>query len=616
MASSILQILWNHRFQKDKKIFFYSQGQLVSSWTYSQILKLAIDYSEAMSSWDKGRPVVLTVSTGPDFLGAFFGCQLAGMIPVPFHSPETLLMKKSKNDLQDFLRKSKTDKIITSHNGVLSKSTEFEIILTDGILDSEKSTENLNFTQMSDQFSIQYSSGSTSEPKGVVLTHSAVMRNLEQMSLSLKVTQADRLSSWLPLFHDMGLIGGLMAPIYNQVEAHLTSPFDFVLDPMKWLKSVSETKTTILIGPDFMYRKLAHANIENPLDGSLESLRICMSGSEPVLKETCESFISSFQKNKIKPNVMLPVYGMAEAVLGVTFPEISTPIRISRLKHVSCGKPLMGTQIEVRNEHGQIQSDFEEGQIYLNGPHITQEIKGHIKRSPQEFLATGDLGYFAEGELYITGRLKDVIIIRGKKIHNLDLENKIQSLLSSNVSRVGVVEFENRIIVAAETKKLTDPAKEHLVQNYIQSIGSNLILEIFYVPKGFLPRTSSGKLKRHQILEQYKSGQLNVSLFSRFKFKLQSKIKKLMILKLIKTLKLKDPKVFDPVMDLITTQIQKLKPNINVQLITTIEELGLDSVQTLELITEIEKKSGPIHLITFYEFKTVADIHKFLSSRL
>lgn len=613
MASSILQILWNHRFRTDKKIFFYSQNELVSSWSYSQILKLAVGYSDAMSKWEKQKPVAITVSTGPDFLGAFFGSQLAGLIPVPFHSPETLLLQRAKNDLQDFLKKSKIEKIITSHKDLLQKSNEF--IFTEEVSASESSIESLNFEQVSDQFSIQYSSGSTSEPKGVVLTHSAVMKNLEQMSLALKVTQADRLSSWLPLFHDMGLIGGLMAPIYNQVEAHLTSPLDFVTNPMKWLESVSETKTTILIGPDFMYRKLAHANRKSTLKGSLESLRVCMSGSEPVLKETCENFISAFKKNNIKPDVMLPVYGMAEAVLGVTFPQTSMPIRISRLNHVSCGRPLSGTQIEIRDEHGKLQADFQEGQIYLNGPHITQEIKGHLNRSPDEFLATGDLGYFVDGDLYITGRLKDVIIVRGKKIHNLDLENKIQNLLSLN-SRVGVVEFENRIIVAAESNRLPNPSSEQLVQNYIQSIDSNLKLEFYYLPKGFLPRTSSGKLKRHQILELYKSGKLKVSVITQFKFKFQSQVKKLLILKLIKTLKSKKPTDFDPILDLITTQIQKLKPNMKVQLFTTIEELGLDSVQTLELITEIEKKSGPISLITFYEFKTVADIHKFLSSRL
>jgi acyl-CoA synthetase (AMP-forming)/AMP-acid ligase II/acyl carrier protein len=615
MASSILRILWNLRFQKEKKIFFYSQNELVSSWTYSQILKLALDYSDAMSKWEKQKPVAITISTGPDFLGAFFGCQLAVLIPVPFQSPETLLMQRAKNDLQEFLRKSKIEKIITSHKEFLQNSSELEFILTEEVLPSKRSIENLNFDQLSEQFSIQYSSGSTSDPKGVVLTHSAVMKNLEQMSLALKVTQADRLSSWLPLFHDMGLIGGLMAPIYNQVEAHLTSPLDFVTNPMRWLESVSETQTTILIGPDFMYWKLAQANTKSALKGSLESLRVCMSGSEPVLKETCESFISAFKNNKIKPDVMLPVYGMAEAVLGVTFPQTSTPIRISRLNHVSCGRPLSGTQIEIRDEHGKLQSEFQEGQIFLSGPHITQKIIGHLNRSPNEFLATGDLGYFADGDLYITGRLKDVIIIRGKKIHNLDLENKIQNLLSLN-SRVGVVEFENRIIVAAETDQIPDASSELLVQNYIQSIDSNLKLEFYYLPKGFLPRTSSGKLKRHQILELYKSGKLKVSVVSLFKFKFQSKLKKLLILKLVKTLKSKKPSDFDPVIDLITTQIQKLKPNLRVHLDQTIEELGLDSVQTLELITEIEKTTGPISLITFYEFKTVADIHRFLSSRL
>ena len=616
MASSILQILWNHRFNLDKKLFFYSQGKLLSSWSYPQILKLAIDYSRAMSNWKKGQPVAMTVSTGPDFLGAFFGCQIAGMIPVPYLSPETLVLQRAKDHLQLFLQKSKIKSLITSHNELLKNSSEIQFLTTEGIVESPEAIENLNLSHMCDQFSIQYSSGSTSEPKGVVLTHSAVMKNLEQMSQALKVTRADRLSSWLPLFHDMGLIGGLMAPIFNQVEAHLTSPLDFVTNPIDWLESVSKTKTTILIGPDFMYRKLAHANTENPLNGSLESLRVCMSGSEPVLKETCDAFISAFQKNRINPHVMLPVYGMAEAVLGVTFPETSTPIRVSRLNHVSCGKPLSDTLIEVRNEQGLIQADLKEGQIYLKGPHITQEIIGHVHRDPQEFLATGDLGYFENGELYITGRIKDVMIIRGKKIHNLDLEKRIQSLLSPDVSRVGVVQNENRLIIVSEAKKIPKTSYQALVQNYTQSIDSNLKVEYYFVPKGFLPRTSSGKLKRHQILELYKSGHLKVSVISRLKFYFQSQMKKMMIDSFIKNLKLKDPKDFDPVLDLIKAQINKLQPDVSVQLSTTIEELRLDSVQTLELITEIEKRSGPISLITFYEFRTVSDIHNFLRSRL
>jgi fatty-acyl-CoA synthase len=619
MARSILELMWQRRYHSEKKIFFVKNNEILSQWSYGQILSISYGYSQTLKHLPPRSIIALSYSSEPDFLFSFFGCQLAGHIPAPYPSPLALRMQNTARDHSGFFKKSGIFHMMTSEPELFSDIPELNILKPQLNFEIPTEIDPIDLNQLAEEFTIQFSSGSTSEPKGVVITHSALMTNLRQMSIALKVTPHDRLSSWLPLYHDMGLVGALMAPIYNEVTAYISQPSDFIMDPLAWLNSVADFKTTIMVGPDFMYRNLAKYQKKSPdFHGDLSQLRVCMSGSEPVLQESCSHFIDSFSKFGLRSTALLPVYGMAEAVLGVTFPEVDSPVKVSSRGHVSCGFPLSEIEIKIVNEAGENLSSTFEGEILIRGPNITGRFLNHEDQMSSGYLKTGDLGYLEEGALYISGRKKDVLILRGQKYHNLDLERKIQKLLGPESGRVAVVMSESRLVVAIETDKwYLSPNFKSTVSKYVNSLDSEILWTMTLVPKGFLARTTSGKLKRHQIAIDHKEGRLNSDHLIKFKFLLSEQLRRMLfVIKDWRSINDKStaPDV-DPLFEKIQSLLRSQKVLIPITMETPLVDLGLDSVQTVELIAKIESDFGKIDLLDFLDLKTIHDLYKFLSSR-
>ncbi|MFN9068385.1 MAG: non-ribosomal peptide synthetase, partial [Bdellovibrionales bacterium] len=448
---------------------------------------------------------------------------------------------------------------------------------------------------------------------------SALMTNLRQMSVALKVTPQDRLSSWLPLYHDMGLVGALMAPIYNEVTAYLAQPSDFIRDPLTWLNSVANFKSTILVGPDFMYRNLAKYQKKSPdFHGDLSQLRVCMSGSEPVLQESCTSFIDTFSKFGFNSKAFLPVYGMAEAVLGVTFPDLGSEIKISSRGLVSCGYPLNEIEIKIVNESGQDVTNKSEGEIVIRGPNITGRFLNYEDQLIDGYLRTGDLGYIENDQLFISGRKKDVIILRGQKYHNLDLERKIQKMLGPESGRVAVVMSDNYLVIAIGTDNwLLSQNFNFKISTFMKSLDSEILWKSTLVPKGFLARTTSGKLKRHQIAIDYKEGRLDSNHLMKLRFLFSEQLNRFLFV--IKEWKNKNdtvlPTEVDPLFEKIQIILKNQKVTVPINRETLISDLGLDSVQTMELISKIESDFGKVEILDFLDLKTIQDLYNFLSSR-
>jgi acyl-CoA synthetase (AMP-forming)/AMP-acid ligase II/acyl carrier protein len=619
MASSILDLMWQRRYHSEKKVFFTYKNEIKSQWSYGQILSISQSYSKAFSHLPPRTIVAICFSTEPEFLFSFFGCQLAGHIPAPYPSPMAIRMQKESRDHANFFKNSGIHHIITSAPELFSEIPELNILNSNIESKINPDIDTIDLSQLAEEFTIQFSSGSTSEPKGVIITHASLMTNLRQMSIALKVTPEDRLSSWLPLYHDMGLVGALMAPIYNQVPAYLSQPSDFIMDPIAWLNSSADFKTSIMVGPDFMYRNLAKNQKKSPdLHGDLSSLRICMSGSEPVLHETCRNFAETFAKYGLKSTALLPVYGMAEAVLGVTFPALESPLKISSRGHVSCGYPLDEIEIMIADEKGNACKEGHEGEILIRGPNITGRFLNSEDQTYNGFLKTGDLGYVENSELFISGRKKDVLILRGQKFHNLDLERKIQNLLGPESGRVAVVLSQTCLVIAVETENwLLSQKFKKTISHFIQSLDSEINWTMSLVPKGFLARTTSGKLKRHQIVRDFEQGRLGSNEFDKLKFLLSEQIKRLVFVLSDWRSKNKENLIndVDPLFEKILRVLNEQKVKVPITMETQISELGLDSVQTLELISKIESDFGKIDLIDFLELKTIHDLYLFLSSR-
>jgi acyl-CoA synthetase (AMP-forming)/AMP-acid ligase II len=371
---------------------------------------------------------------------------------------------------------------------------------------------------------IQYTSGSTSRPRGVVLSSANVAASLSTMADRTGLAEGDRLSLWIPLFHDMGLFS-LLTGMRTGGSVILWRPADFVRKPMKWLAEFASLRGTGLPAPNFFYDHLvAAATVEGIPDGlDLSAWRFAINGAEPVQLRTVEAFTRTFAASGLRPDVMHPAYGLAEATLMVSFPERNAPVRSVTVDRgqlttgdevkftesgrtlVSCGHPVPGMRVRIAEGMAEC-LDRTVGEVQISGPAVTS---GYLNlpadRQPitaDGWLRTGDLGFFDDGELYLVGRIKDVIIIRGQNYSAEDVEEIART--TPGVDRRVCAAFASeggeaeRIVVLWETS--LEPAEAGAVATAIRArIKEHLGLaaaQVITVPPVSIPHTTSGKVKR------------------------------------------------------------------------------------------------------------------------
>ncbi|MCP3144878.1 AMP-binding protein [Pyxidicoccus xibeiensis] len=392
---------------------------------------------------------------------------------------------------------------------------------------------------------VQLTSGSTSHPRGVVLSHDRVMLHMAAMSEALPSPAHAVAVSWLPLHHDMGLLGGLLFPLFNDFPAHLMSPLDFRQRPFSWLEAMSETRATICAAPPSAYAlclQLANRAREAGLD--LSAWEVAMIGAEPVSPELLRRFSDGFAPCGFRPEAFFPVYGLAEATVAVTFPEKLAPTVVDRvdratleregravpsaadmgaLELTGVGRPIPYTEVRLVDAEDLPVPDRTQGEVLvrsatlMRGYHGEPELTASVLH--EGWLRTGDLGYRADGTLFITGRKKELIIKGG---HNLipsileELASEVYGVRPGCVAAVGV-RSEHRhtelAYVLAETK--LEPAEHGVLGERIRErlrAHGIAIDHVLLVPPGTLPKTTSGKLKRRAISQAIASGQLTGTL--------------------------------------------------------------------------------------------------------
>jgi len=469
---------------------------------------------------DRGDKVCLIYPTCAEFFYTFFGALRLGSIPVPLYP--TLGVEATAGIFRD----SEAKAVVTIgwfRQGVeesQAAAANVRHVLEPSDLEVDDPPPPFPAASTDDTAFIQYTSGSTGRPRGVVLSHANVVRTVEFMAEAAQLTRDDVVVSWLPLYHDMGLIGCAFTPPWNGAPLYLLPPD--LKNPRVWLELVTRVRATFTVSPDFGYRNCVR-NIADTGGLDLSSLKQALSGAEPVRPSTIEAFESKFGVQ----NLITPCYGLAEATLAVAIWPRQTPLRLdSSGKFLSVGQPCRGVRVRIMDGPDEVKAGVQAEicvaspgvmQGYYNNPEATAQVL-----SPDGWLRTGDLGFLdAEGYLYVTGRLKDVIIVGGENVVPADVEEIVDHVPGVRYSAaVGVDSARTgtqRLHVVAEVREQAGDAESlsRLVREIVQRVREgrgHRPARVLLVRPGTIPKTSSGKIQRSRLAEMIERDELAESL--------------------------------------------------------------------------------------------------------
>ncbi len=530
--------------------FHDMRGELELVYPYAQMRTDALDmaYRLVASGITKGDRIALIAETGPDFSALFCACTLVGAWPVPLPLPTTFGGKESYIDQLAVQLLSSDPKILIYPPEIADMAkTAADRQGCEGIDWATLAARpappvDLPKADPEDICYLQYSSGSTRFPQGVAVTHKALLHNLYGHAASMNIGTNDRVVSWLPWYHDMGLVGCFLSLIANQVSVDYLKTEHFARRPLAWLDLVSRNKgTTLSYSPTFGYdicarRISSQSNVEERFD--LSRWRLAGNGADMIRPDVMQNFVNAFAPAGFKANAFTPSYGLAEATLAVTVMPPGEGIRVELVEEerlsggrrdlsrparyraiVNCGKPLPDMDVEIRGEGGKIKADHQIGKVWCRGPRVMHSYFRNPEATAEclvdGWLDTGDMGYMANGYLFIVGRAKDMIIINGKNHWPQDIEWAVEQLPGFNHGDIAAfaVETENgeeapavlvhcRVSDPAERIKLRDD-----IRDKVRAItGMNCVVEL--VPPRTLPRTSSGKLSRAKARKMYLAGEI------------------------------------------------------------------------------------------------------------
>ncbi|OMQ41119.1 fatty acyl-AMP ligase [Pseudomonas putida] len=497
----------------------------------------------------KGDRVALIADTHPSFIEAFFACQYAGLIAVPLLVPSSLGSHRSYVDkLQGLFINCVPAAVLGAQEWlpyIREALGETRQVFVGTVTDLAElpAVQALPTVLPEDIAYLQYTSGSTRFPRGVIITQRAVMANVRGIVVDgVGVRPGDRCASWLPFYHDMGLVGFVLAPMAAQLTVDYLHTQDFATRPGQWLKLISQNRVAISVAPPFGYDLCARRVRDSEKAAlDLSCWRVAGIGAEPIRASVLSRFADCFYDTGFDPAAFTPCYGLAESTLAVSFARRGVLVdHVSR--HVleyqfkaqvcaaddpgscgftNCGAPLPGHRVEIRDAAGRVVAEREVGQIFVQGPSV---MSGYFN-DPQstgaalrdDWLNTGDLGYLSRGELHITGRHKDLLIVRGRNIWPQDIEYLVESApeLRPGDAIVFVVpgDDEPKVVVQIQCRIREPQSREHLVRTLAAKIISEfgLVAEVHLVPPHSLPRTSSGKPSRAEALERFMA-QVNTDL--------------------------------------------------------------------------------------------------------
>ena len=554
-ASTLVEAFrWHLERHPDREHITLLDGdRTVDTISYGRLWQESGDVARGFKARGIGRgdAVAIMLPTSGAFFQGFLGALRIGAVPVPMYPP---------------LRWSEIGEHVRGRAAILANSfarlliTVPEAMFVGKIaaaelpgLQAAVSIENLRSEGGAiespaiagiDTAMLQYTSGSTGDPKGVILSHDNLLADIRAMGRAASVTSSDRFVSWLPLYHDMGLIGAWLGSMYYAVPLVLMPPQSFLARPSRWLWAIHRHRATISAGPNFAYEIAASKIRDEDLVGlELSSWRLAFNGAEPVRAATLDRFASRFARFGFDRRALTPVYGLAECALGLAFPPLERGPLVDRidarklanegraaasglnadstLEVVSCGRPLPGHEIRVVDEVGREVAERTEGRIEFRGPSATAGYHRNPVATARLFrgawLDTGDIGYIAGGELFVTSRAKDLIKRGGHNIHPYDLEAAIGEVPGIRKGCVAVFGTSDRgtgterVVVVAETHRVDADSRTALRDRIMALAAIHLngpADEVLLVPARTVLKTSSGKIRRAACRELYEKGLL------------------------------------------------------------------------------------------------------------
>ncbi|MCB2014637.1 MAG: fatty acyl-AMP ligase [Sphingobium sp.] len=530
--------------------FHDARGNLARPYPYSELRAdaIACAYRLIAHGVQPQDRIALVAETGAEFAQLFFGIIYAGAWPVPLPLPTSFGGKESYIDQLSVQLQSCDPKILFFPNelaemaGEAARLNNVEGLDFDGFLAREAAPCRIPEASTNDIAYLQYSSGSTRFPHGVIITHKALLSNLSAHSHGMELQDSDRCISWLPWYHDMGLVGCFLSPVANQVTVDYLKTEDFARRPLAWLDMISRNKgTSISYSPTFGYdicarRMSSQTKASDRFD--LSRWRLAGNGADMIRPDVMQSFVDAFAEAGFSPNAFLPSYGLAESTLAVTIMPPGEGIHVQLVEEtdlsggdategrpqryraiVNCGKPVKDMIVEIRDEDGGILNEGQIGKVWTTGPSL---MEGYFRDQDATdacmtdgWLDTGDMGYMSDGYLYIVGRAKDMIIINGKNHWPQDIEWAVEQLPGFKQGDIAAFSITTpggeeapAVLVHCRTSDVEERTKlRDQIRDRVRAItGMNCVVEL--VPPRTLPRTSSGKLSRSKARKLYLEGEI------------------------------------------------------------------------------------------------------------
>jgi len=595
----------------------------------------------------RGDKLILFLGNNEQFIDVFWAAILGGIVPVPValgisdeHRHKVLRIARRLGTPYLYTERRSLERIgtfaATAGETQLFEALRARTFLVDDLDDISRAGSIQRVTP-DDMAFIQFSSGSTSEPKGVVLTHGNIIANWRGSTEAAGFNEHDVSLSWMPLTHDMGLIGFHLVMFANRVHSHLMPTELFIRRPLLWLTLAAKIRATILCSPNFGYKHYLKVLAERPVAGlDLSAVRLIFNGAEPISVELCDEFLTRLAPAHLDRNAMYPVYGLAEASLAVSFPPVGAPLKtltLNRhrmnpgdpiepvadgdpraLKLVSEGKAIPYTRVRIAGDDDQELPEDRIGNVHMRGDNVTRGYFEDPAANAAAFTAdgwlrTGDLGLKHGGDLYISGRAKEIIFVNGQNYYPHDLEAIAQRAPGLELGKVVASGIRRR---GAQTEQLVvfvlhrSGAQDFLplATQVARLINEQTGLEVSeVVPVKRIPKTTSGKVQRHLLEESYLDGEFDAELAE--------------LATLRAALRGAGQRERSELEEQLKTICDTALEGKRVDLNDNLFEVGASSLKLIEIHEQIDRLyPGQIDLTELFDFPTIAELARHLEGKL